>query len=57
MQVNDKNFQATIPAAYTNTKYPIEYYFEVIEGPKLATLFPGFNSQLNNQPYFVIMSV
>jgi hypothetical protein len=57
MQVNDKNFQATIPAAYTNTKYPLEYYFEVIEGPKLATLYPGLNSQLNNQPYFVIMSV
>lgn len=57
MQMQGKNFQANIPAAYTNTKYPIEYYFEVVEVPQSVTLFPGFNPQLSNQPYFVVTSV
>jgi hypothetical protein len=53
MQVAGKNYHATIPAGYTNTKYPIEYYFELKEAPE-STLYPGFNPELTNQPYFVV---
>lgn len=57
MQAKDKNFRATIPSGYTNANYPIEYYFELIESAKSATLYPGFQPQLNNQPYFLISQV
>jgi hypothetical protein len=57
MQAAGKTFRAIIPQAYTNPKYPIEYYFELVEGLGLATLFPGFNPELNNQPYFVVRQV
>jgi len=48
MQVAGENYHATIPADYTNTKYPIEYYFELKKGPESATLYPSFNPELTN---------
>ncbi|MDB5245934.1 MAG: hypothetical protein JWQ40_328 [Segetibacter sp.] len=57
MQVSGKSYRATIPAAYTNTKYPLEYYFELQEAPASASLYPGFNPDLTNQPYFVVRQV
>ena len=57
MQLVGKSYRATIPAEYTNTKYPLEYYFELQETPTSAFLFPGFNQDLNNQPYFVVRQV
>jgi hypothetical protein len=45
---------ATIPADYTDSVYPLQYYFEVktITGP--ALLYPGFSKDHMNQPYFVL---
>ncbi|MEJ7739298.1 MAG: hypothetical protein WKF97_17870 [Chitinophagaceae bacterium] len=57
MQVVGKNFRATIPSAYTNSKYPIEYYVEMREDPESAWLYPGFNADLANQPYFLVRQV
>ena len=31
---------ATIPAAYTDSVYPLAYYFEVKETPKIASIYP-----------------
>lgn len=53
MQQSGKSFQATIPAEYTNSQYPLQYYFELKEGSDKAWLYPGFNADLANQPYFV----
>lgn len=53
MQVEGRNYKAVIPAAYTHTGYPIEYYFELHQSPASATLYPGFNPNLANQPYFL----
>ncbi len=53
MTGNEGRFVAEIPAAYTESVYPLEYYFEVRLG-KQATLFPGFARTLDNQPYFVV---
>ncbi|MES2376817.1 MAG: hypothetical protein V4553_09575 [Bacteroidota bacterium] len=54
MKATGNTYVATIPAAYTQSEYPLTYYFEVEEGPAAVTLYPGFNELRNNQPYFVI---
>jgi hypothetical protein len=46
--------RVTIPATYTNSEYPLEYYFEIRDGKTRVDLFPGFSSTLTNQPYFVV---
>jgi hypothetical protein len=57
MQLKGKNYQATIPADYTNSQYPLQYYFEVREKPDKAWLYPGFTAELTNQPYYVVRKV
>lgn len=54
MQLAGKNFKATIPAEYTNSKFPLAYYFEMRESRESAWLYPGFNVGLANQPYFLV---
>jgi len=54
MDAHDKQFRATIPADYTDSPYPLEYYFEVTEAPDKVWLYPGFSPELTNQPYFVV---
>jgi hypothetical protein len=46
-------FTASIPASYTDSPFPLQYYFELREG-KSKWLYPGFNADWSNQPYFVI---
>jgi len=45
---------AAIPAAYTDSPYPLQYYFEFHTAPEKAFLYPGFAPDLANQPYFVV---
>jgi hypothetical protein len=47
-------YQARIPAAYTESQYPLQYYFEWKLKDGGAGLYPGFGVDLANQPYFVI---
>ncbi len=54
MQVLGDRYVSSIPAAYADSPYPLQYYFELREGPGKAWLYPGFSSDLMNQPYFVI---
>ncbi|MDB5002820.1 MAG: hypothetical protein JWQ34_1045 [Mucilaginibacter sp.] len=54
MKASGNSYTATISAAYTQSPYPLEYYFELEESPKSVILYPGFNELRNNQPYFVI---
>ncbi|MGF7078782.1 hypothetical protein [Mucilaginibacter sp. UYCu711] len=54
MKPSGNTYVANIPAAYTQSQYPLAYYFEVEEGPAAVTVYPGFNELRNNQPYFVI---
>jgi len=46
-------YAATIPAQYTDSPFPLQYYFE-LRDPVGVTLFPGFDSDWSNQPYFVV---
>lgn len=54
MQPHGDSFQAAIPASYTASPFPLQYYFEVRSGPKQAWLYPGFAPQWTNQPYFAV---
>ena len=54
MQAAGQQYRATIPATYTNSPYPLQYYFELKESPEAAWLYPGFNASLTNQPYFIV---
>ena len=38
---------------FTNTDYPIQYYFE-FEDNNHSYFSPGFNKYLSNQPYYLI---
>ena len=54
MQASGKSYRAAIPDAYTNSPYPLQYYVELRESPEKAWLYPGFEADLMNQPYFVV---
>jgi hypothetical protein len=60
MKADGSNWSATIPADYTQSPYPLQYYFQ-LRLPKdenasqqQAALYPGLGSNLCGQPYFVI---
>jgi len=54
MENKDGRFHGIIPAAYTQTRFPLQYYFGVDHGERGAIPFPGLNATLANQPYFVV---
>jgi len=54
MEFRGQAYHAAIPAEYTRTDYPLEYYFEIKENNQEAVLFPGFSKTLTGQPYFVV---
>jgi hypothetical protein len=53
MQREAVTHTAAIPAAYTSSPYPLQYYFE-FRTATAATLHPAFNPTLSNQPYYAI---
>jgi hypothetical protein len=55
MQKTGNVHQASIPGSYTDSLYPLQYYFE-LHAANEATLYPPFNPTLSNQPYYAIMS-
>jgi hypothetical protein len=53
MHQTDTAHTAAIPAAYTDSPYPLQYYFE-LHTATAATLHPAFNPTLSNQPYYAV---
>jgi hypothetical protein len=49
--------RASIPASYANSPFPLQYYFEIRQGPEQAWLYPGFDANHANQPYFLVRSL
>jgi hypothetical protein len=47
-------YSAAVPGSYTNSLFPLQYYFVLQRGANAAWLYPGFNSTLSNQPYYAI---
>ena len=54
MQKSGNSFHEAIPADYTNSLYPLQYYFELRESKNKASLYPGISEKLTQQPYFVV---
>jgi hypothetical protein len=55
MQASGVNFSAAIPGAYTQSKFALQYRFEVRAKSGAAWLVPGFNATLSSQPYYALM--
>ena len=47
-------YRATIPGDYTQSRFPLQYYFELREGTDTASPYPGFTPDLAKVPYFVV---
>jgi hypothetical protein len=47
-------YVASIPADYTDSPYPLQYYFELKSAPARAWIYPGFPPDLAGQPYYVV---
>ncbi len=48
-------YNAEIPSAYTQARFPLQYYFEIDNSTsKLTSLYPALASNLANTPYFVV---
>ena len=54
MQGDGGKYSAAIPANYTQSPYPLEYYFGFERGNESAWFFPAFNATLSNQPYYAV---
>jgi hypothetical protein len=54
MKKDAGGFSGEIPAEYTDSLYPLQYYFELKNKEKAAWLYPAFNATLSNQPYYAI---
>ncbi len=54
MQKDTNGFRGEIPVEYTDSLYPLQYYFELQNKEKAAWLYPAFNATLSNQPYYAI---
>ena len=52
IKVNE-NYKSVISKTFTQTNYPIQYYFE-FGGTVYSSFSPGFNNYLSNQPYHLI---
>lgn len=51
----DGVLRGTIPAAYTNSPYPLQYFFEFTQAGQ-AWISPGFTRSLTGLPYHVVMA-
>jgi hypothetical protein len=54
MRGQSGTWRFTIPGDYTDSAYPLLYYFELRDAGGHAWLHPGFEPDLANQPYFVV---
>jgi hypothetical protein len=54
MQKAGHSYRGGVPASYTNSPYPVQYYFE-LHTKDAATLHPPLNPTLSNQPYYSVM--
>jgi hypothetical protein len=47
-------YTVAIPAAYTQSEFALEYYFELEDNKAAKWIYPGFNGTFSNQPYFEV---
>ncbi len=54
MELTADRASGSIPADYTDTPYPLEYYFEIAGAAGRPVLWPGLGAALTQPPYFVL---
>ncbi len=54
MQKVSSAWKAVIPGKYSNSPFPLQYYFE-LRTAREGALHPSLNSEFDNQPYFALM--
>ncbi|QHN03278.1 hypothetical protein FTO74_07790 [Granulicella sp. WH15] len=54
MEKKQQMYTAEIPGDYTNSLYPLQYYFELTKDTSAAWFYPAFNTTLSNQPYYAL---
>jgi hypothetical protein len=54
MEVRAGRWRATIPGAYTDTVFPLQYYLELRNRSGGAWMHPGLGADLMSQPYVVL---
>ena len=54
MERQGSQYVASIPAVYTTTVFPLEYFFTIAAKDGKSGLYPGFAPELTNQPYFLV---
>ena len=54
MQMQGDYYRTTIPSDYTDSPYLLQYFLELRDVQGRAWLYPGFEADLSNQPYYVI---
>ena len=50
----NNRYTASITGDYTQSDFPLQYYFVLEDEKSSAWMYPGFNKTLSNQPYFAI---
>jgi hypothetical protein len=50
------SFELAIPAEYTDSPFPLQYYFELRDRKGGAWMHPGLGPNLNHQPYYLVRS-
>jgi hypothetical protein len=54
MTAENAMFHAVVPAEYTDSPFPLQYYFELRDSAGWSQLVPGLNDDWSNQPYYVV---
>ena len=54
MDRSEHQYHTAIPGAYTDSAYPLQYYFEIKTTTGRTLIFPGFAKGLLSQPYIVV---
>jgi hypothetical protein len=54
MKRKGENYHAVIPDQYTQTRYPMEYYFAIDMGKEGIAIYPGLDENLAGMPYYVV---
>jgi hypothetical protein len=54
MKAAGQHWTATIPADYTQSPFPLQYFFQLQGGDGQCWMHPGLDATLCNQPYYVI---
>ncbi len=57
MEQAGKDYRAVIAAAYTDSPYPLQYYFQISGEPGKTWLRPGLKPGWHGQPYFFLRQV